>query len=182
MAPPAIALVVLGLPLYWWADSAADVERARTLFTTFAVFCGLALLPLLHPPVGQPPDAADTRAARCPSVDPGRRRCSLVYGLFFVIAPLRDFFQLTPLSWQDVAVTARADGHLGRAGPGPVARPLYDRVMARGRMPFAAGTGVSRPPEPQERRRAGQLQRALHVRHAREDPLPESVQAGVDLA
>ena len=43
VAPPAIMLVALGLPLYWWADPAADVERARTLFTTFAVFCGLVL-------------------------------------------------------------------------------------------------------------------------------------------
>ena len=72
------------------------MERARTLFTTFAVFCGLVLLPLLHPPIGQPPDAADHEP---PDVRPTILAVGmlLVYGLFFVIAPLRDFFQLTPL-------------------------------------------------------------------------------------
>ncbi len=52
VTPPAVALVVLGLPLYLWADPSTDLDAARTLFTTFAVFCGLALLVLLHPPVG----------------------------------------------------------------------------------------------------------------------------------
>ena len=104
VVPPAVALVLLGLPLYAWADPAADVDRARTLFTTFAVFCGLALLPLLHPPVGKAQDGSDQEH---PDVRPTILALVMLvlFGLFFLIPPLSDFFELTPLSWADVLVT-----------------------------------------------------------------------------
>jgi cation-transporting P-type ATPase E len=128
VAPPAVALVVLGLPLYWWADPGAELERARTLFTTFAVFCGLALLPLLHPPFGRAQDGSEQDH---PDIRPTVLALVmlLLFGLFFIIPPLRDFFELTPLSWSDVLVTAvlasvwvglvRVLWHTG----------MYDRVM-----------------------------------------------------
>jgi cation-transporting ATPase E len=130
VAPPALTLVVLGLPLYWWADPGADVERARTLFTTFAVFCGLALLPLLHPPIGQPPDAADDEPT---DVRPAILAVGIlaVYGLFFLIAPLREFFQLTPLTWQDVAVTALLTALWAVLVLILWRLRVYDRVMVR---------------------------------------------------
>jgi cation-transporting ATPase E len=137
VAPPAITLVVLGLPLYWWADPAVDLERARTLFTTFAVFCGLALLPLLHPPIGQAPDAPDDEPSDVrPAILAGA--LLLVYGLFFVIDPVRDFFQLTPLSWPDVIVTALLTATWAALVLVLWRIRLYDRVMglvhgARGR-------------------------------------------------
>jgi len=129
VGPPAVALVILGLPLYWWADPATDVDRARTLFTTFAVFCGLALLVLLHPPVRLAPEDGDERL-------PDRRPTFLAvamlaaFGLFFVIPPVRDFFELTPLAVSDVAVT----GVLAVMWVGLVVvlwhTRMYDRVMS----------------------------------------------------
>jgi cation-transporting ATPase E len=129
VAPPAVALVVLGLPLYWWADPGTDLERARTLFTTFAVFCGLGLLPLLHPPVGKAQDGTDQDQ---PDVRPTILALAMLilFGAFFVIPPVRDFFELTPLSWSDVLVT----GVLAVAWMGLVRvlwhAGIYDRVMA----------------------------------------------------
>ena len=172
VAPPAIMLVALGLPLYWWADPAADVERARTLFTTFAVFCGLVLLPLLHPPIGQSPDAADTER---PDVRPAILAVAmlLVYGLFFLIAPLRDFFELTPLSWHDVAVTALLSAIWSVAVLALWRLRAYDRVIAvvaaiRGQEESSAGRLSRRSGA------AGQSQRPFHVRDAGEDPVPEA--------
>ncbi len=73
VTPPAVALVVLGLPLYLWADPSTDLDAARTLFTTFAVFCGLALLVLLHPPVGQRRRGRWHRRTRHPADHPRAR-------------------------------------------------------------------------------------------------------------
>ena len=87
VAPPAVALVLLGLPLYAWADPAADVDRARTLFTTFAVFCGLALLPLLHPPVGQGPGRQRPGASRYPTHHPRPRDAGAVRAVLRHPAP-----------------------------------------------------------------------------------------------
>ena len=57
-APP------LGLPLYcYFVNSTGDVGLARTAFTTFAVFCGLGLLPLLEPPIGESMSGADADGA-----------------------------------------------------------------------------------------------------------------------
>ena len=129
VTPPAVALVILGLPLYWWADPAVDVDRARTLFTTFAVFCGLGLLPLLHPPVGP---AQDGSHQEHPDVRPTILAVAMLVGfaLFFLIAPLRDFFELTPLSWSDVLVT----GILALVWMGLVRvlwhSGIYDRMLA----------------------------------------------------
>ena len=62
--PPALALAVLGLPIYYYFSTATgDVVYARTAFTTFAVFCGLGLLPLLEPPIGESMSGADADGA-----------------------------------------------------------------------------------------------------------------------
>ena len=105
--PPALALAALGLPIYYLFATNGDLVYARTAFTTFAVFCGLALLPLLEPPIGESISGADADGA-----DPRPSVLAVallaLYGLFFVIPPVRDFFELTPLAWSDVALIAGA--------------------------------------------------------------------------
>ena len=105
ITPPAVVLAVIGIPLYWYYSQGGDVAFARTAFTTFAVFCGLGLLPLLEPPIGESISGADADGA---DVKPTVLAVALlgVYGLFFVIPPARDFFELVPLPWPDVALMA----------------------------------------------------------------------------
>ncbi|HYI21477.1 MAG TPA: HAD-IC family P-type ATPase [Candidatus Limnocylindrales bacterium] len=106
--PPALALAALGLPIYYYFfNSTDDLVYARTAFTTFAVFCGLGLLPLLEPPVGESMSGADADGA---DVRPTVLALALLalYGLFFVVPPVRDFFELTPLAWPDIALIAGA--------------------------------------------------------------------------
>ncbi len=101
--PPALVLAALGLPIYYYFfNSTDDLVYARTAFTTFAVFCGLGLLPLLEPPVGESMSGADADGA---DVRPTVLALALLalYGLFFIIPPVRDFFELTPLTWPDAA-------------------------------------------------------------------------------
>jgi cation-transporting ATPase E len=105
--PPALACAVLGLPIYYTFASGTDVTYARTAFTTFAVFCGLLLLPLLEPPIGESMSGADADGA-----DPRPTVLAIalvgLYGLFFLIPPLRDFFELASLAWGDVALIGAA--------------------------------------------------------------------------
>jgi cation-transporting ATPase E len=99
--PPALVCAALGLPLYAFYSATGGVDVARTAFTTFATFCGLGLLPLLEPPIGESMSGADADGA---DVRPTLLALALlaVYAGFFAIAPLRDFFELTPLPWADV--------------------------------------------------------------------------------
>jgi len=103
--PPAIACTLLALPIYAWFIRDGDVELARTAFTTFAVFCGLGLLPLLEPPIGESMSGADADGS---DWRPTALAIGLLalYGLFFVVAPAREFFELTPLAWGDLALLA----------------------------------------------------------------------------
>jgi cation-transporting ATPase E len=96
VVPPAVALTVLGLPLYWWMARDGDVDAARTAFTTFATFCGLGLLVLLDPPVGDSLSGADHDG---PDWRPTLLALALlaIYAAFFVVPWTRDFFELTPL-------------------------------------------------------------------------------------
>jgi len=102
VVPPAVALTVLGLPLYWWVARESDIAAARTAFTTFATFCGLGLLVLLDPPVGDSLSGADHDG-------PDRRPTILalallaIYAAFFVVSWTRDFFELTPLPLAEFA-------------------------------------------------------------------------------
>lgn len=91
----------LGLPLYAFYSAAGGVDVGRTAFTTFATFCGLGLLPLLEPPIGESMSGADADGA---DVRPTLLAAALlgVYASFFAIAPLREFFELTRLPWADV--------------------------------------------------------------------------------
>jgi cation-transporting ATPase E len=99
--PPALVCAALGLPLYAYYSATGNVDLARTAFTTFATFCGLGLLPLLEPPIGESMSGADADGA---DVRPSLLALALlgVYGSFFAIAPLREFFELVPMSWSDV--------------------------------------------------------------------------------
>jgi cation-transporting ATPase E len=105
ITPPAVVLALIGIPLYWFYSKGGDVGFARTAFTTFAVFCGLGLLPLLEPPIGESISGADADGA---DIKPTLLAIALlgIYGLFFVIPPVRDFFELVPLPWSDVALIA----------------------------------------------------------------------------
>lgn len=102
VSPPAVACAALGLPIYAWYSASGDVELARTCFTTFAVFCGLGLLPLLEPPIGESMSGADADGA---DIRPTLLALAMLglYGLLFVIPPAREFFELVPLPWTDVA-------------------------------------------------------------------------------
>ena len=103
--PPATACAMLALPIYAWYIQGGDVQLARTAFTTFAVFCGLALLPLLEPPIGESMSGADADGS---DWRPTLLALGLLalFGLFFALEPVRAFFELTPLSWGDVALLA----------------------------------------------------------------------------
>jgi cation-transporting ATPase E len=103
--PPAIVCALIGVPLYAAYSATGNVDLARTAFTTFAVFCGLGMLPLLEPPIGESMSGADADGA---DVRPTLLALALLalFGLFFVIPPLRDFFELVPLAWSDVALIA----------------------------------------------------------------------------
>jgi hypothetical protein len=94
-----VVLAALGLPLYWWASSTMSLAEARTTFTTFAVMCGLLLLPLLHPPI--PVSFTSAHAADRPHADVRPSVLALamlaLYVLCFVIQPASDFFELVPL-------------------------------------------------------------------------------------
>ena len=101
--PPAVACAALGLPLYVVPSATATSSLARTAFTTFAVLCGLGLLPLLEPPIGESMSGADADGA---DVRPTLLALAMLalYALFFVIPPLRDFFELVPPSVADIAL------------------------------------------------------------------------------
>jgi cation-transporting ATPase E len=103
--PPAIVCALIGVPLYAAYSAGGNLDLARTAFTTFAMFCGLGLLPLLEPPIGESMSGADADGA---DVRPTLLALALlaVYGLFFVIPQLREFFELAPLAWSDVALIA----------------------------------------------------------------------------
>jgi cation-transporting ATPase E len=108
--PPAVVLAALGLPLYWWATSTMTLAEARTTFTTFAVLCGLSLLPLLHPPVGI--SFTSARPAERPRGDLRPTALALVmlalYDLCFLVPPASDFFELVYLPVGVIALTALA--------------------------------------------------------------------------
>jgi cation-transporting ATPase E len=105
VVPPALAFAALAIPVYWWVSQRGTVDEARTAFTTLAVFCGLGLLPLLDPPVGDSLSGSDHDG-------PDRRPTVLalallgVYALFFAVAPLQGFFELAPLDPGEVIVIA----------------------------------------------------------------------------
>ena len=103
--PPAVLVAIIGVPLYWYYSQTGDVGFARTVFTTFAVFCGLGLLPLLEPPVGESLSGADADGA---DIRPTLLAIALLalYALFFVIPFLREFFELVLLPWPDIALIA----------------------------------------------------------------------------
>jgi len=103
--PPAVACAALGLPLFVAYNATGDLDLARTAFTTFAVFCGLGLLPLLEPPIGESMSGADADGA---DIRPTLLAIGLLalYGLFFVVPIARDFFELVPLGWADLAFIA----------------------------------------------------------------------------
>ena len=103
--PPAVLVAIIGVPLYWYYSQTGDVGLARTVFTTFAVFCGLGLLPLLEPPVGESLSGADADGA---DIRPTLLAIALLalYALFFVIPFLREFFELVLLPWSDIALIA----------------------------------------------------------------------------
>ena len=98
--PPALVCAGIGIPLYWLYSQSGNVDVARTAFTTFATFCGLGLLPLLEPPMGESMSGADADGA---DVRPTLRALALLglYASFFVIEPVREFFELVALPWQD---------------------------------------------------------------------------------
>ena len=103
--PPAVACAAIAVPLYAYYATNSSVEVARTAFTTFATFCGLGLLPLLEPPIGESMSGADADGA---DVRPTLLMLALlvVYAGFFVVPPLREFFELVPLAWADFAAIA----------------------------------------------------------------------------
>ncbi len=71
----------------------------------FATFCGLGLLPLLEPPIGESMSGADADGA---DIRPTLLAIALLglYASFFVIEPLRHFFELVLLPWPDVLLIA----------------------------------------------------------------------------
>ena len=103
ITPPAVACAGLALPLYAWYSQGGDVELARTVLTTFAVICGVLLLPLLEPPIGESLSGADADGA---DIRPSLLALAMlaVYGLFFLFPPAREFFELVPLRWEDLAL------------------------------------------------------------------------------
>jgi cation-transporting ATPase E len=107
VVPPAIVLAVLGLLLYGWATRELTLAEARTTFTTLAVLCGLLLVPLLHPPVAFSFTSSHPDDVPRPDLRPTVLALVMLaaYDLCFIIGPLRDFFELAPLSTGVVMLT-----------------------------------------------------------------------------
>ena len=128
--PPAVACAAIGLPVYAWFSRSGDVELARTAFTTFAVMCGLGLLPLLEPPIGESMSGADADGA---DARPTILAIALLalYGLFFIVEPAREFFELAPLSLGDVALLATLAAVWGLATMIAWHSRVVERVRAR---------------------------------------------------
>ena len=129
IVPPAVACAAIGLPLYWTYAASGNVDVARTVFTTFAVLCGLGLLPLLEPPVGESMSGADADGA---DVRPTILALAMLglFGLFFAVEPVREFFELVPLGLADIALI----GGLAAAWAGLVLLLWRTRVIDRARL------------------------------------------------
>jgi cation-transporting ATPase E len=110
VVPPAVVLAALGLPLYWWASSTMTLPEARTTFTTFAVLCGLLLLPLLHPPVAVSFTSAHPAEPPHADVRPTLLALAMLalYVSCFLVAPASDFFELVSLPMGAIGLTALA--------------------------------------------------------------------------
>jgi len=108
VVPPAVVLAALGLPLYWWASATMPIADARTTFTTFAVLCGLLLLPLLHPPVDVSFTSAHPRERPRGDLRPTVLALLMLaaYDLCFLVPPASDFFELVYLPFEVVALVA----------------------------------------------------------------------------
>ncbi|WP_119073053.1 HAD-IC family P-type ATPase [Aggregatilinea lenta] len=98
-----IALTTLAVFLLYRDHS---VEMQRTVLTTTALFCGLWLIILAEHPVEV------WKSGRPHAHSPRRRWLALAmlsaYGVVYAIPPLRDFFELSVMGWQDYAVAIAA--------------------------------------------------------------------------
>jgi cation-transporting ATPase E len=109
IVPPAVTAGTLAILVFWWYQRGGDLQLARTAFTTFAIFCGLALIPLLEPPVGESFSGADRDGS---DWRPAMLALAMLaaYALCFLIPPARDFFELTPIPLADAAIIAAVAG------------------------------------------------------------------------
>jgi len=95
-----ISFFSLGVFMFYWSRS-GQLDLAQTALTIMTVFCGLALVPFVEPPTrfweGGDRLSGDWR--------PSLLALVLLGVLAFVLAasPLRNFFELTQLAWQDYA-------------------------------------------------------------------------------
>ncbi len=122
VAPPAVALTALGLPLYWWAIAAATWHRGADRVHDVRRVLRAGVAAAAGPTHRRIAERRRPRRARLATARPGASRSLASTRLFFVVPPVRDFFELTPLSPVQVIVTAagRALGaprHARLAGP-----------------------------------------------------------------
>jgi cation-transporting ATPase E len=103
--PAAFTVSVVALAVYLaYLAITGDLEIARTALTTVSILCGLVLIPFVEPPT-EWWVAGDTLS--------GDWRPTLLafgmlglYALVVAIPPLRGFFELAVLRWQDYALLA----------------------------------------------------------------------------
>jgi cation-transporting ATPase E len=122
--PASAAVAVLALPVYSSALAAgAPLAESRTILTTITVFCGLGLLPLVHPAHHDP--LVTGRARAWPWLL--ALIMAAVYAAILAIPLARDFYELVPLEpttflvlfglgvgWTLVVHAIRLTGFIGR--------------------------------------------------------------------
>jgi cation-transporting ATPase E len=96
--------LALGVYVFYFASTGnpANPLVAQSALTTFTVLCGLLLIPFAQPPspawVGGDELSGDWRPAILALL------LFLAYALILIFAPLREFFELVPLSFAEYAV------------------------------------------------------------------------------
>jgi cation-transporting ATPase E len=106
-----------------------DIDQARAALTTTGVFCGLLLIPFVEPPtpfwVAGDDLSGDWRPSALGVALLG------IYGLVMGIAPVRDFFQLTPLPLQDFLLLGGVVGVWALALRYVWRRRVFERLVSR---------------------------------------------------
>jgi cation-transporting ATPase E len=123
--PASLGVVLVALPLYAVTiERGVAVPEAQSILTSLTVFCGLGLLPLISS------GAREAREGRYLRWWPWLLAAIMlvIYLVMIEIPPLRDFYELTPMSVEVIAIL------LAIAGVWTVAVHLIRRTGIVGRI------------------------------------------------
>jgi cation-transporting P-type ATPase E len=93
--PAGLAVSLLVVPIMIGAFALADVETGRSIVTTATVFAGIALIPILFPPVRDRASPVGPGGDVRPALMAGAML--LLYGAIMAVPPVRDVYDLVAL-------------------------------------------------------------------------------------